>query len=211
MAQLGARLVALSSPSQDASFYTSFAGLGGLKERTRRSYSALSVRIPTNWFFRSAQKLRYGLMVVLQLWDKLGYMCMLAGMLCSVYAIVLMLLTAISVLVIVFQVIQLAVVVSRLVMPPEIPPRGRGRARRQIPLESEAQNEVVERSIPIPVHRHARRVEDEVDLLAAHVDEMELIMERFQRMNHQTFNDDESSSDADSWLQHITGLFDRVR
>ncbi|KZV37462.1 hypothetical protein F511_14878 [Dorcoceras hygrometricum] len=30
-------------------------------------------------------------------------------------------------------------------------------------------------------------------------------------MNPQTFDGDESSSDAESWLQHITGLFDRVR
>ncbi|KZV30056.1 hypothetical protein F511_24923 [Dorcoceras hygrometricum] len=89
-----------------------------------------------------------------------------------------------------------------------MPPRRRGRARGQIPVESEGQNEEGERSVP--VHRRARKVDDEVDELAAHVDDMELMMARFQRMNPQTFNGDEPSSDAVSWLQHITGLFDRV-
>ncbi|KZV42688.1 hypothetical protein F511_17956 [Dorcoceras hygrometricum] len=91
----------------------------------------------------------------------------------------------------------------------DMPPRRRGRARRQIPIESEAQNDEGERSIPI--RRRGRQVDDEVDILAARIDEIELIMARFQRMNSQTFNGDESSSDAESWLQHITGLFDRVR
>ncbi|KZV36880.1 hypothetical protein F511_18053 [Dorcoceras hygrometricum] len=90
-----------------------------------------------------------------------------------------------------------------------MPPRRRGRPTRQISIESEAQNEEVERSIP--VRRRTRQVADEVDVLAARVDEMELIMEMFQRMNPQTFNGDESSSDAESWLQHITRMFDRVR
>ncbi|KZV19908.1 hypothetical protein F511_31952 [Dorcoceras hygrometricum] len=57
-----------------------------------------------------------------------------------------------------------------------MPPRRRGGARRQNPIESEGQNEEMERSIP--VHRHARQVDDEVDVLAARVDEMELIMAR---------------------------------
>ncbi|KZV35238.1 hypothetical protein F511_09471 [Dorcoceras hygrometricum] len=84
-----------------------------------------------------------------------------------------------------------------------MPPRDRRIAKRQIPIESEAQNEVVERSIP--VRSRARHVDDEVDMLATRVDEMELIMTRFLRMNPQKFNDYESSSDAESWLQHITG------
>ncbi|KZV54996.1 hypothetical protein F511_25296 [Dorcoceras hygrometricum] len=53
-------------------------------------------------------------------------------------------------------------------------------------------------------------VEDEVDELEARMDDMELVMARFHRMNPQTFNADEPSSDAESWLQHIKGLFDRV-
>ncbi|KZV37429.1 hypothetical protein F511_12447 [Dorcoceras hygrometricum] len=36
-------------------------------------------------------------------------------------------------------------------------------------------------------------------------------MARFQRISPQIFNGDESSEDADSWLRHITGLFDRVQ
>ncbi|KZV49331.1 hypothetical protein F511_22670 [Dorcoceras hygrometricum] len=90
-----------------------------------------------------------------------------------------------------------------------MPTRRRARATKQIPEESEGQNEKIQRSGP--VRRRARQVEDEVDVLAARVDEMELIMVRFQRMNPQTFDGDESSSDVKSWLQHITGLFDRVR
>ncbi|KZV34162.1 hypothetical protein F511_40390 [Dorcoceras hygrometricum] len=89
-----------------------------------------------------------------------------------------------------------------------MPPRRRGRATRQIPTVSEGQNEEGERSLP--VRRRLGQVYDEVDVLAARVDEMELIMARFQRMNPQTFDGDESSSDAESWLQHITGLFDRL-
>ncbi|KZV50216.1 hypothetical protein F511_25617 [Dorcoceras hygrometricum] len=90
-----------------------------------------------------------------------------------------------------------------------MPPRRSGRATRQILAESEGQNEEIQRSVS--AHRRARKVDDEVDVLAARVDGMELIMARFQRMNPQTFDGDESSSDAESWLQHITGLFDRVR
>ncbi|KZV57209.1 hypothetical protein F511_38049 [Dorcoceras hygrometricum] len=77
-----------------------------------------------------------------------------------------------------------------------MPPRRRGRGRGQIPEESEGQNEEVPRSGPF--RRRDRQVEDEVDELAVHVDDMELVMARFQRMNPQTFNDDEPSSDAES-------------
>ncbi|KZV17177.1 NADPH:quinone oxidoreductase [Dorcoceras hygrometricum] len=83
-----------------------------------------------------------------------------------------------------------------------MPRRRRGRATRQIPAESEDQNEEIQRSAP--VRRSAWQVDDEVDVLAARVDEMELIMVRFQHMNPQTFVGDESSYDAVSWLQHIT-------
>ncbi|KZV19825.1 hypothetical protein F511_35056 [Dorcoceras hygrometricum] len=87
-----------------------------------------------------------------------------------------------------------------------MPPRRRGRGRGQIKEVSEGQNEEVQRIVP---HRgRDRQVEIEVDELAARVDDMELVMARFQRMNPQTFNDDEPSSDAESWLQHITGLFE---
>ncbi|KZV37497.1 hypothetical protein F511_16074 [Dorcoceras hygrometricum] len=46
--------------------------------------------------------------------------------------------------------------------------------------------------------KRSRQVDDEVDMLAARVDEMELIMERFQCMNAQMLDGDESSSDANS-------------
>ncbi|KZV41730.1 ferrochelatase-2, chloroplastic-like [Dorcoceras hygrometricum] len=79
-------------------------------------------------------------------------------------------------------------------------PRRRDRGRGQITEESEGQNDEVQRSIPL--RRRASQVEVEVDELAARVDDMELVMARFQRMNPQKFNGDEPSSDPESWLQH---------
>ncbi|KZV55228.1 hypothetical protein F511_18887 [Dorcoceras hygrometricum] len=108
-----------------------------------------------------------------------------------------------------FDLLTAAEMVLELRLFAYMPPRRRGRATRKIPIESEGQIEEGERIIPIL--RRARQVDDEVDVLAARVDEMELIMARFQRMNPQMFDGDESSSDTESWLQHITGLFDRVR
>ncbi|KZV34645.1 hypothetical protein F511_25754 [Dorcoceras hygrometricum] len=64
---------------------------------------------------------------------------------------------------------------------PIMPPKRRGRARGQFPEESEGQNEEVRRSIPL--RRCYRQVEDEVDELASRVDDMELVMARFQQMN----------------------------
>ncbi|KZT76685.1 hypothetical protein F511_46290 [Dorcoceras hygrometricum] len=90
-----------------------------------------------------------------------------------------------------------------------MPPRRRGRGRGQISEESEGQTEGDQRSFP---HRgRGRHVDDEVDELAARVNDMELVIARFQGMNPQVFNGDESSADADSWLQHVTGLFNRVQ
>ncbi|KZV58604.1 hypothetical protein F511_12444 [Dorcoceras hygrometricum] len=67
-----------------------------------------------------------------------------------------------------------------------MPPRRRGRGIGQFQQESEGQNDEDQRSIPS--HRRTRQVEDEVDELAARVDDMEIVMARFQRMNPQTFN-----------------------
>ncbi|KZV42543.1 hypothetical protein F511_33202 [Dorcoceras hygrometricum] len=67
-----------------------------------------------------------------------------------------------------------------------MPPRRVRRSKRHKPIESEAQNDEGEHSIP--VRRRARQVDDEVDMLAARVDEMELILARFLCMNPQTFN-----------------------
>ncbi|KZV20766.1 hypothetical protein F511_04124 [Dorcoceras hygrometricum] len=92
-----------------------------------------------------------------------------------------------------------------------MPPRGRGRASRQIPVESGAQNvgDDVEKH-SIPVRKRARQVDEEVDLLASRVDEMELVIARFRRMNPPTFTGVESSDDAEAWLVHVDGLFERV-
>ncbi|KZV15673.1 hypothetical protein F511_32301 [Dorcoceras hygrometricum] len=102
---------------------------------------------------------------------------------------------------------QLVVDMAQLVLPREMPPRCRGRARGQIPIESEGHNDEMERSVPL--RRRSIQDEDEIDEMAAHVEEMELVMASFQQMNPQTFNGDEPSSNAESWLQHITGPFDR--
>ncbi|KZV30515.1 hypothetical protein F511_30910 [Dorcoceras hygrometricum] len=64
-------------------------------------------------------------------------------------------------------------------------PRRRGRGRGQFQEESEGQNEEVQRSIPR--RGRDRQVEVEVDELTDHVDDMELVMARFQRMNPLTF------------------------
>ncbi|KZV50258.1 hypothetical protein F511_36648 [Dorcoceras hygrometricum] len=108
-----------------------------------------------------------------------------------------------------FQVImvtQLVVELTQLEAPQEVmPPRRRGRGRWQFQKESEGQNEEVQRSVPR--RGRDRQVEIEVDELAARVDDMELVMARFQRMNPQTFNRDQPSSDAKSWLQHISEFF----
>ncbi|KZV29054.1 hypothetical protein F511_15145 [Dorcoceras hygrometricum] len=94
-----------------------------------------------------------------------------------------------------------------LSLEPRMPPRRRGRGRGQFQEESEGQNEEVQHNGPF----HRRDSQIEVDELEARVDDMELVMARFQRMNPQTFNSDEPSSDDESWLQHITRLFNHVR
>ncbi|KZV18750.1 hypothetical protein F511_28303 [Dorcoceras hygrometricum] len=91
---------------------------------------------------------------------------------------------------------------------PRMPPRRRGRGRGQFQEDSEGQNED-RRSFPS--RERDRQGEEEVDELAARMDSMELVMARFQCMSPQVFNGDESSEDADSWLQHIMGLFNRVQ
>ncbi|KZV35543.1 hypothetical protein F511_18352 [Dorcoceras hygrometricum] len=63
-----------------------------------------------------------------------------------------------------------------------MPPRRRVRGRGQFQEDSEGQKEEeVQRSIPR--RGRDRQVDLEVDELAARVDDMELVMARFQRMN----------------------------
>ncbi|KZV33325.1 hypothetical protein F511_41497 [Dorcoceras hygrometricum] len=85
----------------------------------------------------------------------------------------------------------------------KMPPRRRGRGRGQFQDKSGGQSE---NQGSFPFRERDRQGEEEVDELAACMDSMELVMARFQRMSPQVFNGDESSEDADSWLQHITGL-----
>ncbi|KZV32186.1 hypothetical protein F511_19887 [Dorcoceras hygrometricum] len=71
----------------------------------------------------------------------------------------------------------------------EMPRRRRDRGRGHIPEESEGQTEVDQCSSHL--RGRGRRDEDEVDELAARVNDMELVMARFQHMNPQVFNGDE--------------------
>ncbi|KZV40115.1 2-methylene-furan-3-one reductase-like [Dorcoceras hygrometricum] len=81
--------------------------------------------------------------------------------------------------------------------PGEMPPRRRGRDRGQFQDESGGQNKD-QRSFPS--RGRGRRVEDEVDDLTTHVESMEIVMARFQRMSPQIFNGDESSEERGLWL-----------
>ncbi|KZV38941.1 hypothetical protein F511_17017 [Dorcoceras hygrometricum] len=89
-----------------------------------------------------------------------------------------------------------------------MPPRRRGRGRGQFE-ESAGYNED-RRSAPSRT-RSRHDEEEEVDDLPKPVERMDVVIARFQRMNPQVFNGDESSEDADSWLRNITGLFDLVQ
>ncbi|KZV57728.1 putative galacturonosyltransferase 3 [Dorcoceras hygrometricum] len=71
----------------------------------------------------------------------------------------------------------------------QMPPRRRARSTRKIPEESEGQNEEIQRSIR--GRRCTRHIDDEVDVLAAHVDEMELIMARLSLATFQLRNNAE--------------------
>ncbi|KZV41300.1 hypothetical protein F511_40569 [Dorcoceras hygrometricum] len=93
-------------------------------------------------------------------------------------------------------------------VPSYMPPRCRARGRGQF-QELEGQNED-QRSAPSRT-RSSRDEEEEVEVLSSPVERMDVAIARFQRMNPQAFNGDESSEDADSWLRNITGLFDRVQ
>ncbi|KZV54913.1 hypothetical protein F511_35829 [Dorcoceras hygrometricum] len=93
----------------------------------------------------------------------------------------------------VFQVIQLVVVLTQLEVSQEV-----GQFE-----ESTGYNED-RRSAPSRTHsRHDE--EEEVGDLPTPVERMDVVIARFQRMNPQVFNGDESSEDADSWLRNITG------
>ncbi|KZV34497.1 hypothetical protein F511_25322 [Dorcoceras hygrometricum] len=89
-----------------------------------------------------------------------------------------------------------------------MPPRCRARGRGQF-QESEGQND--DQRSARSRSRVGHDEEEEVEVLPTPVERMDVVIARFQRMNPQVFNGDESREDADSWLRNITGLFDRVQ
>ncbi|KZV14659.1 putative leucine-rich repeat receptor-like protein kinase [Dorcoceras hygrometricum] len=91
-------------------------------------------------------------------------------------------------------------------MPPR---RCRSRIARQTGEESRApgSDEDVEQQ-SIPLRRRDRH--KEVDDVTRQIGEMELVMDRFQRMNPPTFTGTEGGLMAEGWLEHMEELFDAV-
>ncbi|KZV38967.1 hypothetical protein F511_41094 [Dorcoceras hygrometricum] len=56
-----------------------------------------------------------------------------------------------------------------------------------------------------------KKVEAEVEHLVHQVDEMGLVLDRFQRMNPSTFSDAEGCLLVEGWLKHMEDLFDRIK
>ncbi|KZV35343.1 separase [Dorcoceras hygrometricum] len=54
----------------------------------------------------------------------------------------------------------------------------------------------------IPGRRHARHVDDEVEHMAHRVDEIELVLARFHRMNAPNFSGAEGGLVVEGWLEH---------
>ncbi|KZV44515.1 hypothetical protein F511_24264 [Dorcoceras hygrometricum] len=71
------------------------------------------------------------------------------------------------------------------------------------------EDDVVQPSLP--KRRCARQVDAEVPQPAHKVDKMELVLATFQMMNPPTFSGAEGGSLAKGWLEHMEGLFDRVK
>ncbi|KZT76888.1 hypothetical protein F511_46087 [Dorcoceras hygrometricum] len=89
-----------------------------------------------------------------------------------------------------------------------MPPRRRARGRDNFKSQKDRMMIGV---VLVRRTRSSRDEEEEVEVLPTPVERMDVVIARFQRMNPQVFNGDESSEDADSWLRNITGLFDRVQ
>ncbi|XP_073137044.1 uncharacterized protein [Henckelia pumila] len=91
----------------------------------------------------------------------------------------------------------------------------RGGKGKNVVRESSAQNEVglygVLRGIRgRPARNAINDIDAEVDQLGNQVDEMELVVTRFQRLNQPTFRGDEGSEKAESWLRAMNNLFGLV-
>ncbi|XP_073137097.1 uncharacterized protein [Henckelia pumila] len=94
-------------------------------------------------------------------------------------------------------------------------PRLRGGKGKNVFQESGSQNEVGLDGVLRGRRGHPARnvindIDAEVDQLGNQVDEMELVVVRFQRLNPPTFSGDEGSEKAESWLRAMNNLFGLV-
>ncbi|XP_073152037.1 uncharacterized protein [Henckelia pumila] len=94
-------------------------------------------------------------------------------------------------------------------------PRLRGGKGKNVVQESSGQNEVGLDGVlrgrrGRPARNVINDIDAEVDQLGNQVDEMELVVARFQRLNPPTFSGDEGSEKAESWLRAMNNLFGLV-
>ncbi|KZV57347.1 hypothetical protein F511_36548 [Dorcoceras hygrometricum] len=84
------------------------------------------------------------------------------------------------------------------------PRRGRVRVGRKVVDESRVSDSEEEVAHPsFPLHRCVRQVEVEAEHLNRHIDDMELVLTRFQRMIPSTFTSADGGLAAEGWLEHM--------
>ncbi|KZV23000.1 putative leucine-rich repeat receptor-like protein kinase [Dorcoceras hygrometricum] len=97
-----------------------------------------------------------------------------------------------------------------------MPPRRRGGGKatwyvvdESRALDSDEGEDVAQLSVPLR-HRD-RQTEVELENRTLQIDDMELVLARFQRMNPPTFTGFEGGFVSKGWVEHMEGLFDRVQ
>ncbi|KZV54943.1 hypothetical protein F511_35667 [Dorcoceras hygrometricum] len=65
--------------------------------------------------------------------------------------------------------------------------------------------------VDVVQEERARKTEVDVEHLTRLIDDMELVLSRFQRMNPPTLSGAEDGVTGEEWLEHMVGLFDRVQ
>ncbi|KZV55153.1 hypothetical protein F511_30343 [Dorcoceras hygrometricum] len=87
-----------------------------------------------------------------------------------------------------------------------MPSRRRGSAGRQVVCEPRAldSNEVEDIAQPnVPLRHRARQTEVEMESLTQHIYDMDLVLARFQWMNHLTFSGVEGGLAAEECIAHM--------